>query len=250
MQGRGSGKIRDFALFGETTGETDEFGLPIRYNWALRVSRARDGRVRAHTRSRARVARRPINIDTGCVFGGRLTALRYPEKEIVSVPAERTWCQPVKPILEQGFQAPALTAQQEQDDVLDMEDVLGKRIVTTRLHHTVTVREENAIAALEVMSRFAANPKWLIYLPPTMSPSEHAERRATRASGAGVRLLPTRGHTQKVICEEKHVGSRAVIIVCRDTGVAQGGSASSRTRTASRAHARGHRFFDDLGQGW
>ena len=34
MQGRGSGKVRDFALYGETTGETDEFGLPVRYNWA------------------------------------------------------------------------------------------------------------------------------------------------------------------------------------------------------------------------
>ena len=34
MQGRGSGAVRSFALFGETTGETDEFGLPVRYNWA------------------------------------------------------------------------------------------------------------------------------------------------------------------------------------------------------------------------
>ena len=47
--------------------------------------------------------------------------------------------------------------------MLEIEDVIGKRIVTTRLHHNVTVREENALAALEVMSRFAANPKWLIY---------------------------------------------------------------------------------------
>jgi protein phosphatase len=50
--------------------------------------------------------------------------------------------------------------------------VIGKRIVNTRLHGNVTIREENATAALEVMSRFAANPKWLIYLPPTMSPCE------------------------------------------------------------------------------
>src|SRR5690349_7323418 len=34
MQGRGSGKVRDFALYGETTGETDDYGLPVRYNWA------------------------------------------------------------------------------------------------------------------------------------------------------------------------------------------------------------------------
>ena len=48
--------------------------------------------------------------------------------------------------------------------------------MATRLHHTVTIREENAAAALEVMSRFAADPKWLIYLPPTMSPSETSRR--------------------------------------------------------------------------
>ena len=74
--------------------------------------------------------------------------------------------------------------------MLDIEDVLGKRIVSTRLHHNVTIREENATAALEVMSRFAANPKWLIYLPPTMSPSETT--RAQRLAGApGRSLRPT-----------------------------------------------------------
>ena len=53
-----------------------------------------------------------------------------------------------------------------------MNPVLGKRIISTRLYHNVTIREENAIAALEMMSRFAANRKWLIYLPLTMSPTE------------------------------------------------------------------------------
>ena len=40
---------------------------------------------------------RTINIDTGCVFGGKLTALRYPEMECISVPAARTYCEPVRP---------------------------------------------------------------------------------------------------------------------------------------------------------
>ena len=115
---------------------------------------------------------RTVNIDTGCVFGGKLTALRYPEKEFDSVPAARTYCEPARPFLPEEQQAPRLTAQQAHDEVLDAEDVLGKRIVTTRLRGTVTIREAHATAALEVMSRFAANPKWLIYLSPTMSPCE------------------------------------------------------------------------------
>src|SRR6185436_16316278 len=106
---------------------------------------------------------RTVNIDTGCVFGGKLTALRYPEQEFVSVLAARNYCDhagglrhPARRGAEQL--APTLTAQQAHDDVLDAEDVLGKRIVSTRLRGNVTVREEHATAALEVMSRSAANP--------------------------------------------------------------------------------------------
>ena len=167
----GSGAVREFAMYGETTGETDEFGLPIRYNWAAEY-RGRAMVIYGHTPvPEPEWLNRTINIDTGCVFGGKLTALRYPERELISVPAKQIYALSAKPFLEPDTLAPKLSAQQEQDDVLDMEDVLGKRIIGTRLHHNVTIREENAIAALEVMSRFAANPKWLIYLPPTMSPT-------------------------------------------------------------------------------
>jgi protein phosphatase len=172
MQGRGSGKVREFALFGETTGETDEFGLPVRYNWAAEY-RGSALVVYGHTPvPEPDWLNGTINIDTGCVFGGKLTALRYPEKELVSTPAERTWCGPARPFLEPGDAAPTLNAQQRHDDVLDMEDVSGKRIVGTRLYRNVTIREENAAAALEVMGRYAADPKWLIYLPPTMAPAD------------------------------------------------------------------------------
>ena len=84
MQGRGSAKVRDFALFGETTGETDEFGLPVRYNWAAEY-RGLASVVYGHTPvPEPEWLNRTINIDTGCVFGGKLTALRWPEKELVS----------------------------------------------------------------------------------------------------------------------------------------------------------------------
>ena len=83
------------------------------------------------------------NIDTGCVFGGKLTALRYPEKELVSVPAKQTYAESRKPFLPPEDQAPALSAQQQNDDLLDLADVTGKRIVSTRLHGNVTIREEN-----------------------------------------------------------------------------------------------------------
>ena len=108
MQGRGSGKVRDFALYGETTGETDEFGLPVRYNWAAEY-RGRAMVVYGHTPvPEPEWLNRTVNIDTGCVFGGKLTALRYPEREFVSVPAARTYCEPARPFLPPRTQAPAL----------------------------------------------------------------------------------------------------------------------------------------------
>jgi protein phosphatase len=245
MQGRGSGKVRDFALYGETTGETDEFGLPVRYNWAAEY-RGRAMVVYGHTPvPEPEWLNRTINIDTGCVFGGRLTALRYPEKELVSVPAAHTYCEPARPFLEPQDRAPALSTQQQLDDLLDIAEVLGKRIVTTRLHRNVTIREENAAAALEVMSRFAANPKWLIYLPPTMSPCETSQQPGLLEHPAEAFAYYRHEGVSQVICEEKHMGSRAVVIVCRDEDVARErfgvigeGLGICYTRT-------GRRFFND-----
>lgn len=245
MQGRGSGKVRDFALYGETTGETDDFGLPIRYNWAAEY-RGHAMVVFGHTPiPEPEWLNRTINIDTGCVFGGRLTALRYPEKELVNVPAAYTYAEPARLFLNSETQAP-LTAQQQHDDLLDIEEVLGKRIVATRLHHNITIREENAVAALEVMSRFAANPKWLIYLPPTMSPSETTQQSGLLEHPAEAFAYYLHEGVSKVVCEEKHMGSRAVVIVCQNEeaarerfGVVGEGSGIIYTRT-------GRRFFNDV----
>ena len=245
LQGRGSGKVRDFALYGETTGETDEFGLPVRYNWAAEY-RGKAMVVYGHTPvPEPEWLNGTICIDTGCVFGGKLTALRYPEKELISVPALQTYYEPAKPFLREEDQAPALTAQQTYDDVLDIEDVSGKRIITTRLHRTVTIREENSFAALEAMSRFAADPKWLIYLPPTMSPSETSREEDLLEHPAEAFGYFRNAGVAKVVCEEKHMGSRAVVVVCRDRdatrkrfGVVEDTAGICYTRT-------GRKFFDD-----
>ena len=98
MHGRASAAVRSFALYGETTGETDEFGLPVRYPWAQDY-RGKATVVYGHTPvPEAEWVNNTICIDTGCVFGGRLTALRYPERELVSVPAAATYYQPARPL--------------------------------------------------------------------------------------------------------------------------------------------------------
>lgn len=220
MQGRGSGAVREFALYGETTGETDEFGLPVRFNWASEY-RGSATVVYGHTPvPEPEWLNRTVDIDTGCVFGGSLTALRYPEREFISVRAKQTYAESKRPFLEEAQKAPLLTAQQQQDDVLDLADVVGKRLIGTRWMGQVTIRDDQGVAALEVMSRFAINPKWLIYLPPTMSPSGTSQQPGLLEHPAEAFAYFRHEGVPKVVCEEKHMGSRSVVIVCRDEAAA------------------------------
>jgi len=212
MHGRASGAVRSFALYGDTTGETDEFGLPVRYPWADEY-RGRAAVVYGHTPvPNALWVNGTICLDTGCVFGGSLTALRWPERELVSVPAHETYYEPVRPLEAEVVERPA--------DVLDLADVTGKRIIETRLNNTVTVREENSAAALEVMSRFALDPHWLAYLPPTMSPPETSSLDGLLEHPAEAFEAFRRDGVERLVCEEKHMGSRAVVSICRDAEVA------------------------------
>lgn len=138
--GRTSGRVRSHALYGDTTGETDEFGLPVRYPWAEDY-RGRAAVVYGHTPvPEATWLNNTICLDTGAVFGGRLTALRWPERELVDVPAERVWYEPVKPL---RTEAPG----GKDGRPLDLADVHGRRTVETRHAGRITVREENAAAA-------------------------------------------------------------------------------------------------------
>ncbi len=245
MHGRGSGAVREFALFGDTTGEIDEFGLPVRLDWAAEY-RGRPMVVYGHTPvPEPEWLNRTIDIDTGCVFGGRLTALRYPERELVSVPAARTYYEPARPFLPPQEQAPRVTAQQAHDDILDLKDVLGKRQVETRLAGRVIIREENAAAAIEAMSRFAVDPRWLVYLPPTMSPTETSREPGLLEHPSDAFSYFRTNGVPSVVIEQKHMGSRAVVVVCRDAdaarrafGITDGSAGTCYTRT-------GRRFFTD-----
>lgn len=236
--GRGSARVREFCLYGETTGETDSYGLPVRLDWAADY-RGRGTVVYGHIAGReVKSQNNTFCIDTGCVFGGRLTAFRYPEREIVDVDALQQYYEPVKPLEE-----PVDT---DMGDMLTVGDFNKKLHIETELMSSIDIHENNAAAALEIMTRFAADPHWLIYLPPTMSPCEtsgldgyleHPLQAFEYYRSRGVR---------NVVCEKKHMGSRAVVILCRTPetarsrfGITDGTRGIIYTRT-------GRRFFDDV----
>jgi protein phosphatase len=271
MHGRASAAVRSFALYGETTGETDEYGLPVRYPWAQDY-RGRATVVYGHTPvPEAEWVNNTICVDTGCVFGGHLTALRYPERELVSVPAERVYHQPARPLTarnggpsagpgHQAGQDPAtrqdpaaaparITAAPARitaapGGMLALDDVAGRRVIETRLRGRVTIPEANAAAALEVMSRFAVGPRWLVYLPPTMAPGPASTRPGLLEHPDGALDVYRRAGVARVVCEEKHMGSRAVTVVCRTEQAARDWFGAAPGDPAGLIYTRtGRRFF-------
>ena len=234
--GRGSMQVRDFCIYGEATGEIDDYGLPVRLNWASDY-RGAAAVVYGHIpQLEVQAMNGTFCIDTGCVFGGRLTAYRYPEGEFVDVDALRQYYAPVKPL------SPVQSA---TDDMLTIGDVQGKLYLKTELMPSVTVEENNTAAALEIMSRFAADPHWLIYLPPTMSPCETSPLEGYLEHPLEAFAYYRNRGVQNVVCEKKHMGSRAVIVLChtgkaaeKRFGVSDGSRGIIYTRT-------GRHFFDD-----
>lgn len=241
MYGRGSGEVRNFAMFGETTGAFDEFGLPVRLDWA-REYRGTAAIVFGHTPvPDAQWLNNTLCIDTGCVFGGQLTALRWPEKEIVSTVANKEYVAPAKPI----SSARGVSAQQDHDRLLYFDDFIDKQRIDCRLGRAVTIPEENALAALEVMSRFGIDPRWLIYIPPTMAACptalsgpylEHPEQALDHYANRGIR---------RIVAEEKHMGSRALLVVTRSADVAARRFGVEYGKSGVVYTRRGKAYFND-----
>ena len=236
--GRGSAAVREFCLYGEVTGETDSYGLPVRLNWAADY-RGRAAVIYGHVACKeVKTLNGTICIDTGCVFGGKLTAYRYPERETVIVDAEKQYYEPVKPLE---------SAEEEGlGDLLTVGDFNRKLHIETRFLPSIDIDTNNTAAALEIMSRFAADPHWLIYLPPTMSPCETSPLEGFLEHPAEAFAYYRKNGIRNVVCEKKHMGSRAVIVLCKSPetaqkrfGVTDGTRGIIYTRT-------GRRFFNNL----
>lgn len=236
FMGRASARVRQFCLYGETSGETDEYGLPVRHDWAADY-RGDALVVYGHTPVvEARWVGRTICLDTGCAFGGTLTALRYPEQDLISVPAARVHYPSVRPL--GGVSA--------TEALPDLAELCDGGTITTGLMKQVKVRADHAAGALETMSRFAHDPRWLLYIPPTMSPCD------TAPEGAGVLERPAealayyRGQgVGQVVCQEKHMGSRAVVVACRSAAIAGERFGDTSGRQGVVTTRTGRDFFND-----
>ncbi|MFC5463987.1 bis(5'-nucleosyl)-tetraphosphatase PrpE [Lederbergia graminis] len=91
--GKQNKSVEKFVLYGDITGEFHDNGMPVRRDWAKHY-KGKALIVYGHTPvDKPRRVGNTINIDTGAVFGGKLTALRYPENETISVPSSLPFIQ-------------------------------------------------------------------------------------------------------------------------------------------------------------
>ncbi|MCZ7861156.1 polynucleotide kinase-phosphatase [Agrobacterium salinitolerans] len=218
--------MREFAVYGPKT-PPDAEGRSARVDWA-KGYRGKATVVYGHVAcEEAAWFNNTICIDTAAVYGRELTALRWPEKELVSVPASRAYAEIDKPLF---------TRKDNRDFLaLSHVDVTGKKHIETSLARRVTVEASQMAAAMETLSRFTIDPRLLVYLPPTMSPVESSTRPGFLEHPDQAFEYYRNAGLGDVVVQTKHMGSRAHILVCRDVAA---------------AHARFHTEDGHLGHIW
>lgn len=92
--------------------------------------------------------------------------------------------------------------------------------LANRYMQNIFIPTKQAAKALETISRSAINPKWLIYLPPILSPSEPSKMDSYLEHPSKVFTYYRQEGVEEVICQVKHMGSRALVIICKDDQVA------------------------------
>lgn len=243
MHGRGGVAVRTFAVEGERPGFEDAMIKAELPAWARAHASPATVVYGGHASPAVLHENHTYAIDTGCVFGGKLTALKLPEGELVDVPAKKAYYETARVSIEASSASDSAAV--ARADLLDIEDIAGKRSIKTRVLGSVSIQEENALAALEAMSRFAVDPHWLVYLPPTVGPSdtcrdggelEHPREAFAYFRDEGV---------STVVCTEKHAGTRAVIIVCKDENVAVARFGVPWGKIGCIYTRTGRRYFDD-----
>lgn len=92
MIGRTDGQVKQFTLYGDVRGFDDK-GMPLRYDWASEYTGTALIAYGHTPQQEVRFVGNTINLDGGCVFGGQLVALRYPERTLFHIPARTAYAE-------------------------------------------------------------------------------------------------------------------------------------------------------------
>lgn len=232
--GKQSARIADFCRYSDVQGQ-DATGKPIRNDWFTEHQTSQliiwghDPKIRPFKQNNT------LNIDQGVVFGGQLTAFRYPEKTIQSVDACQNYAGDI--------QNPLLEAKAQRFEPPTIQTFLDGFTVETAHFGKVKVDGGHAKAAIDSISHHALPLEQLQYIPPTMSPTPQTSALANTLEHPAEAFAYYKKHgVQTMIAEKKHMGSRAVLLLFKDESISK---EYVDTETLGIMTTRtGRRFFD------
>lgn len=206
--GKQSAHISDFCRYGDNEG-LDETGKPIRKDWTIH-HKTKTLIVWGHDpKPKPLIMNNTVNIDQGVVFGGALTAYRYPEREFVSVQAEKDYSE--------GKSNPLMELKKKRLNPPNIAKFLNGYSVLTETFGEIKIPKEYAIPSIDLVSHFTVPIEEMIYIPPTMSPTpkpsalddylEHPKEAIDYYRSMGI---------ERMVAEKKHMGSRGILFLFKD----------------------------------
>ncbi|MBW4084383.1 polynucleotide kinase-phosphatase [Paenibacillus sp. S150] len=210
--GKQSGRVQDFCRYGDTDG-ADAAGAPIRKEWYVEHESG-ELIVWGHDpRPYPTVVKNTVNIDQGAVFGGSLTAYRYPERQFVSVKAYKDYAR--------DPDSPLIRWERRRFSPPNLRKLVDGYSVMTGVYGEISVRGEFVKAAIDTVSHFTVPMEELVYIPPTMSPAPgvSADEAYLEHPREAIAYYRSQG-VKSMVAEKKHMGSRAVLLLFRDEAAA------------------------------
>ncbi|MFJ7753650.1 polynucleotide kinase-phosphatase [Peribacillus muralis] len=232
--GKQSDAVSDFCRYGDTDG-FDERGKPVRKDWHISHKKSTLIIWGHDPKPQPLLINNTINIDQGAVFGGELTAFRYPERQVISVKASQNHSgddeNPLKEWERNRLNPPNIGT-----------FINGYSVLTEKMGE-IKVQQDIVKSAIDKLSHHTIPIEQLIYIPPTMSPTPSPSSAAHYLEHPREAIDYYRSNgIQTMIAEKKHMGSRAILFLFRDME-------ASKTYTGFESlgviHTRtGRRFFD------
>lgn len=211
--GKQSQRISDFCRYGDTDGH-DENGKPIRKDWTSGHKSSELILWGHEPKPQPLMVNNTLNIDQGVVFGGNLTAYRYPERKIFSVKAKADYAKVVDNPLKEW--------ERKRLNPPNIAKFLEGYTVLTEQYGEVQIYADGAIPALDDLSHYTIPIEEMVYLPPTMSPTpkpsgldgylEHPVEAFEYYQANGVETM---------VVEKKHMGSRGILCLYKNRQAGQ-----------------------------
>ncbi len=205
--GKQSNRISDYCRYGEAVAGSDS-DKPVRADW-FNEHRSGELIVWGHDpRLQPTIVNRTINIDQGAVFGGQLTAYRYPEQSFVSVDARQDYAQ--------DAESPLVRLRKRRFAAPDLGQFIQGYSVLTDSYGEVNVRAEFIKSAIDTTSHYTVPLEELVYIPPTMAPPQVSALDDYLEHPAEAVAYYRSRHVQRLVAEKKHMGSRAIMLLFRN----------------------------------